>query len=240
MSDEIVRSILQGWRRPLDVAAKKQAGVDLHEDDAPLWYTVGDQHVVVARAPWMQPVEHAAAVGATAAEAARNLLAAHPEPAMEISDDDHDVAGEEVPAVAPDVSDEAAVGDAIPDAPDAGAGDEVVGGAGGYAAGTLIDQRRNLLSGAVNAFRDEWIAARIPPGRESELRLRIIAYYNSDPGVSLEAMVEAQREDDYGRAWTARVGDHATALQERIRSEPVDQLHNFEDVASLDWPSWGG
>lgn len=236
MSDEIVRGILSGWRRPLDTAAKKQAGVDLHEDDAPLWYTVGDQHVVVARAPWMQPVEHAAAVGATAAEAANNLLAAHPSPAMENVDDADDLAGDAIPAADGDVPDGADVEGGASEAAD----QRTDGDGSSYSAGTLIDQRRNLLSGAVNAFRDEWVAARIPPGRESELRLRIIAYYNSDPGVSLEAMVEAQREDDYGRAWTARVSDHATALQERIRSEPVDQLHNFEDVASLDWPSWGG
>jgi hypothetical protein len=83
MSDAIVRDILQGWKRPLDTAARAQAaahGHELHEEDAPLTYKVGDMHVVVARPPWASAEEHGAAVGATAEEAANKLLALLTEP----------------------------------------------------------------------------------------------------------------------------------------------------------------
>lgn len=123
MSDAIVRDILQGWKRPLDMAALKQAadhGNDgLHDEDHPLTYRVGDLHVVVARAPRQGPQEHGAAVGATAEEAANKLLAMIGEPkqpAPTISEESvsHETLADELPSPVADVP--AVVPNAGPDA----------------------------------------------------------------------------------------------------------------------------
>lgn len=134
--------------------------------------------------------------------------------------------------------------DSLADPGDAGgSGDEVVG-VGGNAGGIMVgeatlDERKNILSLAIDDACEDRIEARTPAGYAERLAYLRSQYMGFKAG-SLPPLTDDEGEElsdlEALDAWINRMRAYGAATRRALRAWSLEQLDAF-DVAAADWPS---
>lgn len=229
---EMVRALLSGWTRPRDNNVCRMAiasGHKPHDDDLPIAFETHAGWLLVARSP--RGAEHS--VVRPSLEECCAFLAS-----LSTQEPHHAFHADPPPASPADPA-PAAPGDADPPPAAGGAdpagdrGDALVGVG---AAGTLIDQRRNELSLAI-----DYRAADLKAPAVSAMQNTDIVTLTNAIMLNLASDDQRNQERAYyaAKSFVGQVDDFAKAMKDALASFTPAQLDAF-DVAAAIWPVWGG